>query len=142
MSLEENTAVVRRLLEEVFNRGALSVVVVDELWTEGRAEEGKRVVTRWRTTFPDYHRTIESQVGEGDLVATRWTMRGTHQGVYERRALGRAIEPTGKRVEVRGMSMRRVSGGWIVEAWVVGQTDRTESLERRGVFSPSGAGSS
>ena len=135
---EENKAVVRRLFEEVFNRGKLAAV--DELWIEGQAEEGKRAVTRWRTAFPDYHRTIDAQVAEGDTVATRWTMRGTHGGPYESRALGRTVPPTGSRVEIRGMSMHRVVGGRITEASVVGQNDSLDLLQQIGALPTLGVG--
>jgi hypothetical protein len=33
-------------------------------------------------TYPDLHLQIEEQVAEGDLVATRVTMTGTHRGEW------------------------------------------------------------
>jgi len=113
-----NKALVRRFMEEVFNRGNLAVV--DELWKPDRIEADKRAVEHLRTAFPDYHRTVEAQVAEGDLVVTRWTMRGTHRGPYRSGALGRTLAPTGRRVEVPGTSIHRLAGGRIVEAWVQG----------------------
>ena len=113
-----NKALVRRFFEEVFNRGNLAVV--DELWIADRIESGKRATEHVRTAFPDYHRTIEAQVAEGDLVVTRWTMRGTHQGPYRSGALGRTLAPTGRPVEVPGTSIHRIAGGRIVESWVQG----------------------
>jgi predicted ester cyclase len=115
---EANKALVRRFMEEVFNRGNLAVV--DELWIADRIEGGKRATEHLRTAFPDYHRTIEAQVAEGDLVVTRWTMRGTHRGPYRSGALGRTLAPTGRRVAVPGTSIHRLAGGRIVEAWVRG----------------------
>jgi len=82
-----NKALARRFMEEVFNRGNLAVV--EELWKPNQIESGTRAVQSVRTAFPDYHRTIEAQVAEGDLVVTRWTMRGTHRGPYRSGALGR-----------------------------------------------------
>ncbi len=111
-------AVVRRFFEEVFNRGDLAVV--EEVWIPDRIESGKRTVEHLRTAFPDYHRTIEVQVAEGDLVVTRWTARGTHRGSYRSSALGRALEPTGRQVEVPGISIHRVTEGRIRESWVLG----------------------
>jgi predicted ester cyclase len=111
-------ALVRRFMEEVFNRGNLAVV--DELWKADNIEGGKRSVEHLRTAFPDYHRTVEAQVAEGDLVVTRWTMRGTHRGPYRSGALGRTLAPTGRRVEVPGTSIHRLAGGRIVESWVLG----------------------
>jgi predicted ester cyclase len=113
-----NKALVRRFMEEVFNRGNLAVV--DELWKPDRIEAGKRATEHLRTAFPDYHRTVEAQVAEGDLVVTRWTMRGTHRGPFRSGALGRTLAPTGRRVEVPGISIHRLAGGRIVESWVQG----------------------
>ena len=113
-----NKALVRRFMEEVFNRGNLAAV--DELWKPDRIEADKRAVEHLRAAFPDYHRTIEAQVAEGDLVVTRWTMRGTQRGPYRSGALGRTLAPTGRRVAVPGTSIHRLAGGRIVEAWVRG----------------------
>jgi predicted ester cyclase len=41
----------------------------------------KQYIVRTRTAFPDFHATIEEQIAEGDLVVTRWSVQGTHQGV-------------------------------------------------------------
>lgn len=118
MATEENKALIQRLFEEVFNKGNLAVV--DELWIAGREEAGKRATVNLRTTFPDYHRTIEQQIAEGDTVVTRWTARGTHQGVFQSETLGRSIPPTGKSVAVPGVSIHRIANGRIVDAWVRG----------------------
>ena len=128
-----NKALVRRFFEEVFNRGNLAAV--DELWIPGRFEGGKRAVEHLRTAFPDYHRTIEAQVAEGDLVVTRWTMRGTHRGPYRSGALGRTLAPTGRRVEVPGTSIHRLAGGRIVESWVQGN-DSAQLLLQLGALPP------
>jgi predicted ester cyclase len=113
-----NKALVRRFMEEVFNRGNLAVV--DELWKPDGIEAGKRATEHLRTAFPDYHRTIEAQVAEGDTVVTRWTARGTHRGPFRSGVLGRTLAPTGRRVEVPGISIHRLAGGRIVESWVQG----------------------
>jgi predicted ester cyclase len=64
-----------------------------------------------RAAFPDLSVTVENVVAEGDRVATRVIMRGTHQGELQ------GIAPTGKRVEVRAMDMFRISEGKVVEHW-------------------------
>ena len=50
-------------------------------------------------------------MAEGDRVAARVVMRGTHRGEFQ------GITPTGKRVEVRAIDMFRISNGKIVEHW-------------------------
>jgi steroid delta-isomerase-like uncharacterized protein len=76
-------------------------------------QEGlKQFVTLYRTAFPDLRFTLEEQVVEGDRVVTRWTARGTHSGPLQ------GIPPTGKVVEVTGMTLSRVVEGKMTEAWV------------------------
>jgi predicted ester cyclase len=55
---------------------------------------------------------VEDAIAEGDKAVTRWTVRGTHQGETEEFG-----PPTGKRVEIKGLTMHRVEGGKIVEEW-------------------------
>ncbi len=123
MSSEENKAVVRRVIEEMFNEGNLDAA--DELIApdyvqhdpampeEARGPEGfKEFAAAFRAAFPDLHMEIEEQIAEGDLVATRWTCTGTHDGDLM------GIAPTGKRVRQPGMDISRVSdGGKVVETW-------------------------
>ena len=119
---DENKDISRRADEELFNRGNLSIA--DELFTsnfvyhdpvsheEWRGPESvKSYATMLRVAFPDLHQTIEEQIAEGDKVAYRWTARGTHQGEFM------GIAPTGKRVEMTGISIARLIDGKIEEIW-------------------------
>ena len=72
-------------------------------------------------TFPNMRITVEDMIAEGDRVAARVTMRGTHRGEF----LGMA--PTGKRVQVRAMDIFRIADGKIVEHWGHGD-DPTDIL--------------
>jgi predicted ester cyclase len=121
---EENKALVRRYFEEIWDKGNLDLI--DELFTtnfvrhgptgtegEVRGLEGfKGLVTMYRTAFPDLRVPIEDLIAEGDMVVTRWTARGTHQGEL----IGNA--PTGNQVTVTGTIVDRVSGDKIEEEWV------------------------
>jgi len=74
MSIEENKAIVRRVLE-----------ALDQQNFDALEEHPGRYQTRVRqpsirAAFPDLQTTIEHQVAEGDTVATRATLRGTHLG--------------------------------------------------------------
>jgi steroid delta-isomerase-like uncharacterized protein len=119
MSSEQNKAIVRRLFEEPW-KGNLSVV--DELTASDyighdpalpeplRGPEGvKEFVSTYLVAFPDAWIQVEQQLAEGDLVATRWSARGTHEGELM------DIEPTGKEVTVTGLTISRLEGGKIVE---------------------------
>lgn len=59
--------------------------------------------------FPDFEITVEDMVVEGDRVMTRWTARGTHQGELM------DVPPTGKEVEMTGITFNRVADGKVIE---------------------------
>ncbi len=121
MSTEENKAVFRRYVEEVGNEGNLDLAeeIFDRYLAhqpdgsvlERGPEDVKRFMGEFRSAFPDFHTTIEDQIAEGDRVATRWTMRGTHEGEF------RGISPTGKQITVTGIGIFRFSDGKVVESW-------------------------
>ena len=109
---ENNKAIVRRLIEEVWNKGNLSLV--DELFAPnyehhdasspdfGRGPESeKKRATLYRTAFPDLRVTIEDIIAEGEIVMTRWSCRGTHKGDLS------GIAPTGNPFTISGMTVDR-----------------------------------
>ena len=120
---QQNKDLIRRVIEQAFNKADLSVV--DDAFTaDYRANVPgapalpsgpaafKRVVQLWRSAFPDWHMTIEELVAERDIVANRFTTRGTHQGPL----LG--IPPTGRPITVKGMEFHRVRDGRVAESWI------------------------
>ena len=122
MGAEENKALVRRQLEEVWNKGNLAAI--DELYAptyvdhdpanpgvQGR-DGVRQLVTMYRSAFPDLQFTVEDQIAEGDMVATRWTGRGTHKGEL------RGIPATGKQTTTPGITISRIVGGQDREDWV------------------------
>jgi steroid delta-isomerase-like uncharacterized protein len=118
----ETLAISRRLLEEAFNSGNLDVIdelVAPEFVNHDAAlpeptvgiEAAKASITGYRDAFPDLRLTVEQQFGEGELVTTRWSARGTHQGEL----MGMAA--TGKQATVTGITIDRIVDGRIVESW-------------------------
>ena len=120
---EGNKNVVRRLFEEVWNKGNLQVT--DELFAStyahhdpsspdlGRGPESeKKRATLYRTAFPDLRLTIEEIIAEGETVMARWSCRGTHKGDLS------GIAPTGKQFTISGVSIARFAGGKMVEGYV------------------------
>ena len=104
MSVEENKAVVRRQIEEAWNRGDFSGVpeyispefVYHSPEGDLKSHEGfKKWVTIWRTSCPDFHMEINEMVGEGDTVAVRLSWAGTFTGKFQDN------EPTGKKIGLR-----------------------------------------
>jgi predicted ester cyclase len=70
--------------------------------------------------------TSEDMVAEGDKLAVRWTVQGSHLGEL----LG--IPPTGKPVRFSGISIYRLAAGKIAEQWE--QWDRLPLLQQLGVL--------
>jgi steroid delta-isomerase-like uncharacterized protein len=117
---EENKAVARRswelvgqhnpeLLEEVY--------AADVVWHEPDQdvqglEEAKQFYSMYLSAFPDLNVTVEDVLAEGDKVVSRYTVRGTHQGEIEEFG-----PPTGRQVEIKGITIHRIEGGKIVEEW-------------------------
>jgi steroid delta-isomerase-like uncharacterized protein len=63
------------------------------------------------SAFPDLRISVEDMVGEGDRVAWRLTVRGTHEGEF------RGIPPTGVEVTFDAQYVFRFRDGAIVERW-------------------------
>jgi steroid delta-isomerase-like uncharacterized protein len=119
---EENKATFRRYIEEVFNQGNLELAYEifdryvshqpDGSTLERGPEDVKRFVGEFRSVFPDLRISIEEQIAEGDKVVNRVTFRGTHQREF------RGMAPTGKEVELKGITIFRFSPeGKVVETW-------------------------
>jgi steroid delta-isomerase-like uncharacterized protein len=115
---EHNKALARRSWQVLDNPDVLDEVYASDLvWHEPDqdvrgAEEAKRFVEMYKTAFPDLHATVEDAIAEGDEVVTRWTIRGTHQGEVEEFG-----PPTGRRVEIEGITIHRIEDGKIAEEW-------------------------
>jgi steroid delta-isomerase-like uncharacterized protein len=137
MSTEQNKALVRRLMEEVFNRGNKSLV--DELFAPDFVEREelppgippdresvKQFSTMFGSAFPDFKVTIDDIIAEGDKVVVRSTWSGTHKGEFM------GIPPTGKSVSFGVFDTIRIAGGKFVEHW--GQMDTMRMMQQLGVI--------
>ncbi len=136
MSVEENKALVRRVYEEIHNKG--NFAAVDELvainFIDHNAPpeispgpEGiKQTFTMFRNAFPDLNVTVEDMIAEGDKVVARITLRGTHKGEFM------GIAPTGKQIKLATIDIVRIAGGKIAERWGVG--DNLGMMEQLGVI--------
>jgi steroid delta-isomerase-like uncharacterized protein len=115
--------IVERWFEEVWNQGNTATIeelfaadgVVHGLAPQGavvRGPEGFKVFfENMRGAFPDIHVKIEDTVVEGDKVVGRWSARMTHTGQ------GLGFPPTGRVVQITGISFCRVRDGQIIESW-------------------------
>ena len=82
------------------------------------------IIGMMRGGFPDIQWTLEETVAEGDKVAARFTMRGTHRGTFF------GVPPTGKMIKVQAMNIYRLSDGQFVEEH--GQPDMLGLLQQIG----------
>ena len=121
MGIEENKDIVRRMVDEGWNpnnQATLNELMAEDLVNhdpvapEVRSREDLEAFHASRVAgFPDQHTTVDDLIAEGDLVAKRWTFRGTHQGDFQ------GIPPTGQQVTVQGVSVYRINNGKITEIW-------------------------
>ncbi len=137
MSAEEHKALIQRTVD-AFNQGDWGAV--DQLFAahyvdHDRFRAGlppgpagvKQAWRMFRAAFPDLHATIEDLIAEGDKVAVRGAIRGTHQGELME------IPPTGQQVTVTLMDINRIEGGKLVARW--GEADMLGLLQHLSVVS-------
>lgn len=118
----ENKAVARRYFEEVWNQQRPTVL--DQIIAKGAilhdpanpslpvgAEGQKQLFTKYNAAFPDSRFTVDAIIAEGDLVAIRWMVRGTHQGTLD------SLAATKKQVNLTGTTTMRIVSGKIAEMW-------------------------
>ena len=93
-------------------------------------EQAKQNAALFLAAFPDAHITDEDMIAEGDKVVRRYTTRGTHQGETEEFG-----PPTGRQIELKGITIHRFEDGKIVEEWEI--FDTLSMLKQLGRFPPS-----
>ncbi|POE17626.1 ester cyclase [Pectobacterium odoriferum] len=84
------------------------------------------IIEMMRGGFPDIQWTLEETVVEGDTIAARYMMRGTHRGPFF------GVPPTGKQIAVQALNIYRLSRGKIVSE--VGQPDLLGLMQQIGAL--------
>lgn len=121
MSVEENKALIQKQAEAL-NAGRLDAGL--ELWADDLVFNGHPISPQtiaqlraplWEAV-PDVRFTMEQLVAEGDWVAVRWTMRGTHTGDFAHPTFGTA-PASGRAIEMLYLDHYRIVDGKIAEAW-------------------------
>ena len=69
------------------------------------------IVGMMREGFPDIQWTVEELISEGDKVAARFTMRGTHHGQFM------GVTPTGKPIIVQALNIYHLENGQIIKEY-------------------------
>jgi len=134
MTTAQHQAIVRRVIEELWNEDRLDVA--DELFAPDFVNHGglipdllhgpeavKISVVLFRRAFPELHISLDELRSDGELVLLRWTARATH-----RSSASPANGATRHPGELTGQTCSRVAGGKIVESWT--EWDQTTTLGR------------
>ena len=121
MSAETNRAIVRRMIQQVWNERRVDLL--GEFFTEDYVghkaasqsssglEELEADIAMTLNVFPDLKLSIDDEITAGAKVVFRWTMRASRQGeVY-------GIPATGKQVTKVGVAVYRLVNARIAEFW-------------------------
>jgi steroid delta-isomerase-like uncharacterized protein len=116
---EQTKGVALRYIREVYEKG--NIAIVDELLANnylcyepgadgpGDREATKRSLEMYRSAFPDMQSPVEQALVDGDTIALRLRLTGTHRGEFA------GMPATGRRVDLPWAVFFRVAGGKIVE---------------------------
>ena len=119
MTIQDNEALVRRFIQEVFEEGRLDAVdelvaedFVPHTWPGTTDREGlKRAMERVAGGLSDAQFVIDDEIAEGDRVVVRLTASATHTGEFM------GMPPSGRRYTIGEIHIFRVRDGRIVEHW-------------------------
>lgn len=130
MSLEQNKAIARRFVEDLLGKG--DYALFSELTINGYADHNLpsgitplQSIGAFRAGFPEARFIVEDVIAEGDRVVVRYTVEATHTGNFY------GIPATGKAISMSGISIYRLTGGKLAEAWV--QYDQLGLMQQIGV---------
>lgn len=142
MEPEQNKAIVRDFMERAFGQGDFSafddyqspdsIDHQEPLGTDFIAHL-KQVIVSLRTAFPDLHFDIHDMLAEGDIVAFRSTMTGTHLGPLQM-GPAPAIPATGKTIAVPHMHFIRMAEGRTTDLWHL--WNMPQMMQQLGVMPP------
>lgn len=122
MSSEENKEFILRYLDAV-NGKPKTPAILDLFVAEMPLKEHIAVS---EAAFPLYRIDPEEIVAEGDLVCVRGTIRGVHTGPFM------GMPPTGKEINVAIYLTYRISGGKIIDHWML--TDNMSMMQQLGAI--------
>jgi predicted ester cyclase len=112
MSLAENKALIKRYIEAINGKPKTEAVLGEYVADESL----RRFISTFEAAFPRYELLLEDLIAEGNRVAVRLMIRGTHRGEF----LGAA--PTGREVAFPAIIIYQVDGGKITGHWLVSDT--------------------
>jgi steroid delta-isomerase-like uncharacterized protein len=92
------------------------------------ADAWEAFLSAFITGFPDARISVDASVAEQEIVASRWTLTGTHLGEFQ------GVPPTGRKVTMAGIDFSRIVGGKIAEHWA--QFDAIGVMQQIGALPP------
>ena len=121
MSTEQNKSIIRRYLEQVYDKNNPSVL--DELCAPNYARylnntpaplnlgQQKQRLAGMRAAFPDIRVEIVRLIAEENFVTMQIVVRGTHRGAFA------GVEASGREIAVPAIDIVRLENGKMVEHW-------------------------
>ena len=131
MSVEKHLVMINQVLELINNRDldeAFEFYDSDYIYhgpggQELRGRDGIRGLWElFLAGFPDLTASVDDVIAEGNSVALRWTVKGTHTGEF----LG--IPASNKPITLPIIEVFRIENGILAEAW--DQYDRLHLMEQ------------
>lgn len=134
MSTEQNKATVRRVYDEVVNRG--NMTLIEELWspdyvnhaaapgTPPTRDSLRAYFTALRTAFPDIHYRVDDTIAEGDKVVIRTTVTGTMKGDFS------GMAASGKSASWEEIHITKFKDGKVASHWSL--VDQLKMLQQLG----------
>ncbi len=121
MAAEQNKAIMRRMIEEIWNKG--NMLAADELFHADHTspsapdlpkgpESVKMLAQMFRSAMPDYHMTIDLIFADDRKVVARFTQTGTHNGSP---LMG--MPASGRRAEWTEIGILEIENGKIIRSW-------------------------
>jgi predicted ester cyclase len=121
---------------EVWNTGNLDALdaIIDPQFVRHASSSGttsavagldalKKVIANLRTTYPDFHMTLDEEIYAGEKAVVRWSYIGTNTGPGN-------FPPTGKQVKSTGVDILHIKNGKIVNDWA--ETDNLFLMQQLG----------
>ena len=142
---EQHKAHIRRYFQEIVSKGNLDAIpdfVAPDIVFWGPytsqpiqgLQSFRELIAMLQAAFADLQISEEDMVVEGDTVAVRWTVSGTHRGEFM------GTGPSGEPFQFTGTAFYRIRNGKIIEVWSVNNSIETvRELARTTPSAPSSA---
>ena len=121
MTTEQNKKIIQRLFNEGMNEKKFQIfdeIISDKFVNHGipNAPTGpngfKAIVQQFLSAFPDMEVNVTEIIAEGETVATRGYLAGTHNGEFM------GVNASGKKVRIDYVDFWKLNNGKCIENWV------------------------